>query len=235
MVLPGPTSSGKSALCAQFAIAYAKQGMRVLYVPLEMSARQVIKRAISAESGHSAESVRNMVMNRRDLRGISRDDKEVDAAMQSFSDSAFALANLDITVIDDVFDLDAILSTARAHASTKPLDVLCVDYPALMQMKGNYERRQLALAHASRSFKQFASEINGLVITPSQVNKDGCTREAADFENDANAIVRVDFHEDDETCRVVKIAKQRDGARGQELRLSWRGHTTSFISYQSQP
>ncbi len=34
LVIPGPTSSGKSALAAQICIAMAKQGARVLYVPL---------------------------------------------------------------------------------------------------------------------------------------------------------------------------------------------------------
>lgn len=228
LVIPGPTSSGKSALCAQLAIAYAKQGHRVLYVPLEMSARQVLKRAIASESGQSAENVRAMVMNNRDMRGISRDDSEVGKATKAFADAAGALTRLDLTVRDDIQDLDAILSTARSHAAEKPLDVLCVDYPALMAMRGNFERRQLALAHASQSFKRFASEMNGLVITPSQVNKDGGTREAADFENDANAILAVRFSEKDETQRVVTIAKQRDGERGQTLRLAWHGATTSF-------
>ena len=235
LVIPGPTSSGKSALSAQICISLAKQGMRVLYVPLEMSAKQVLTRALAAESGYNADSVRSMVLHGRDARGISRSEDDTIEAVNAFSAGAQRVAALDFTVRDDVRDLDGILAMARGHAAQKPLDALCVDYPALMAMKGNFERRQLALAHASQSFKRFAGEIRGVVITPSQVNKEGGTREAADFENDANAILRVDFSENDDTQRIVQIAKQRDGERGQLVPVHWHGPTTSFRENQPDP
>ncbi len=235
LVIPGPTSSGKSALSAQICISLAKQGHRVLYVPLEMSAKQVLTRALAAESGYNADSVRHMVLHGRDTRGISRSESEVVDAVNAFTAGAQTVASLDLTVRDDVRDLDGILAMARGHAAQKPLDALCVDYPALMAMRGNFERRQLALAHASQSFKRFAGEIRGVVITPSQVNKEGGTREAADFENDANAILRVDFSENDDTQRIVQIAKQRDGERGQLVPVHWHGATTSFRENQIDP
>lgn len=227
LVIPGPTSSGKSALAAQICIAMAKQGARVLYVPLEMSAKQVLTRAIASESGWNAERVRGITIaaSRQNNPALDKDARE---AQVKFSEGAYKIANLDLTVRDDITDLDGILAMSRAHAAEKPLDVLCVDYPALMSMRGTFERRQLALAHASQSFKRFASEIRGLVITPSQVNKDGGTREAADFENDANAILAVSFDPDNESKRIVRIAKQRDGERGQALPLEWHGSTTCF-------
>lgn len=234
LVIPGPTSSGKSALSAQICISLAKQGMRVLYVPLEMSAKQVLTRALASESGYNADSVRNMVLNNRDLRGFSRSEEEIAKATDAFSAGAQAIANLDFTVRDDVRDLDGILAMARGHAAHKPLDALCVDYPALLQIKGNFERRQIALAHSSQSFKRFAGEIRGLVITPSQVNQHGGTREAADFENDANAILRVEFKEGDDTERIVQIAKQRDGERGQLVPVHWHGPTTCFRENENQ-
>lgn len=234
VVIPGPTSSGKSALAAQICIALAKQGRRVLYVPLEMSAKQVLTRALAAESGWNADAVRSMVLTNRDSAGRWHSEDTVKEAVASFTAGAQAVAGLDLTVRDDVRDFDGILAMARGHAAHKPIDVLCVDYPALMAMKGNFERRQLALAHASQGFKRFAGEIKGVVITPSQVNKDGGTREAADFENDANAILRVDFKEGDDTERLIQIAKQRDGERGKLVPMHWHGATTSFRENQNR-
>ena len=75
--------------------------------------------------------------------------------------------------------------------------------------------------------KRLADELKCIIITPSQVNKEGVSREAADIENDANSVIAIDYNKDDGE-RKIRIDKQREGASGIEIPLEWNGPLTKF-------
>lgn len=223
LVVPGPTSSGKSALVSNIAVSMLRYGRRGAYFTLEMSAKQTLKRAIADVSGHSPEFVRKISLDQR----YEFSDKVVQI-QKEFMAGVEKVASFDLVMFDKIQTLGAVLSTCRALHAIKPLDFVVIDYIQLLGSGSKFATRQLELAHISKSLKLFASELDALVMTPSQVNKEGVTREAADLENDANAILTIVVKEDE--GREVWIGKQREGDRNKQLNLTWNGSITKFIS-----
>lgn len=223
LVVPGPTSSGKSALASNIAVSMLQNGRRGAYFPLEMSSKQTLKRAIADVSGHSPEFVRKISLDARfDY------SPKVQAIQEEFMEGVQKVANFDFLMFDNITNINGILGTCRALHAVKPLDFIVVDYIQLLKSGSKYATRQLEIADMSRTLKLFAGEMNALVITPSQVNKEGGTREAADLENDANAILSIVVTDDDN--REVWIGKQREGQRNVQLPLTWNGSITKFVS-----
>ena len=114
------------------------------------------------------------------------------------------------------------------------MDVILIDYIQLLSVEGKFGSRQLELGHATQSLKRLADELNCIVLIPSQVNKQGVSREAEDIENDSNSILSISYDKEAGE-RTVIIDKQREGTSGVTLPLNWNGALTKIETVAETP
>jgi replicative DNA helicase len=113
----------------------------------------------------------------------------------------------------------------RIRDVTGRLDLIVIDY--LQIVKGERmrnESREQEVARISMGAKQLAKKFGVPVVTASQLNGNGETRESRSLEQDADALL---FIADD----GVKIGKMRNAKRDQVLHLFMHGSKQKFLSY----
>lgn len=231
LMITAPTSCGKSALSFQMAFQAAMRGHRIALYPLEMKQKQSLKRAIAQLSGYNAEFVRKLAINAK----TEAQNQQAQKAVRDFADAASTVINMRPHMRDDLHSIEAITADIRAEHAVNPIDFIVIDYLQLIQTGKRYERRQLELASITQGLKQLAQSLDCVICVPSQVNKEGGTREAQDAENDASALIKIHADQNDAGDihpGRVEIWKQREGARHVDLPLKFNGLLTRF-EYQA--
>ena len=223
VAITGATGSGKSSLGSQIVISMALAGANALFFPLEMSSKQCLKRAIADVSGRNVEAARYQM--RCALR--SGDQSGTQEMQQDIASAVGKLIGANLSLPKSARTLASIVAECRTAAAKKPLDVVLIDYIQLLHVEGKFGSRQLEIGYATQTLKRLADELNCIIITPSQVNKQGTAREAEDIENDSNSVLRI-IYDKESGDRSVVIGKQREGVSGVELRLKWNGSLTRF-------
>lgn len=229
LVISAPTSCGKSALADQFAINVALAGNRSAIYTLEMLQRQTLKRAIARLSGENTDFIRRIVANAKFSGGQPSDF--VMTKVADFKGAVVKISKLALHIRDDLFRIESILADIRAEYGRKPIDFIVIDYLQLIQASGKFERKQLQIAAITQGLKALAKELNCVICLPSQVNKDGGTREAQDAENDASALIKIHPKENEEgdiEPGRISVWKQREGARHIDLPLVFNPSITRF-------
>lgn len=227
LIITAPTSCGKTALGTQISYSLAKHQHRIALYPLEMAQRQVMKRAIAQMGGHNADFVRKIA---KENIGKPVASEYATKIVGEFVETARALAALDIHLRDDLFRWDQIRNDIRQEHARKPFTFILIDYLQLVQSNGRHERKQLQIAEITQGAKLLAGELECIVCLPSQVNKDGGTREAQDAENDASALIKIhplEGKDEPEPGRVT-VWKQREGQRHIDLCLKFNPDLTRF-------
>lgn len=234
LIVSAPTSCGKTALSAQMAWGVAMAGGRVAVYPLEMAQKRMLRRAIAQLGGMNADFVRSVVVRQR--QGLIGEDKAA-KIVADFMATARTIKNLKLHVRDDVSNWEQIRADLRTEHAREPFAFVMIDYLQLIKTQRQYERRQLAIAEITQGAKLLAKELDCVICMPSQVNKEGGTREAQDAENDADALVKIHPEEDqngDVRPGRVSVWKQREGERHIDLPLTFNGLLTRF-EYRDQP
>lgn len=227
LIISAPTSCGKTALASQIALQLAKEGRRVAMYPLEMAQRQMLRRAIAQIGGHNADFVRKLV-RQADPMNPSQKTRQI---VGEFVETAKAVIRFGLHIRDDLFRWDQIRADLRTEHAKRPFAFAMIDYLQLIQTGTRHERKQLAIAEITQGAKMLAKELDCIICIPSQVNKEGGTREAQDAENDASALVKIHGEEDasgDVHPGRVSIWKQREGQRHVDLPLQFNGLLTRF-------
>lgn len=236
LIISAPTSCGKSALADQFAINVAMSGKRSAIYTLEMMQRQTLKRAIARISGDDVDFVRRIVRNANLSGGEPSEFVRTKAA--KFKETAVTISKLALHIRDDLFRIESIVADIRAEHGRKPIDFIVIDYLQLIQSSGKFERKQLQIASITQGLKALAKELDCVICMPSQVNKEGGTREAQDAENDASALIKI-HPKDNDTGDIepgrISIWKQREGARHIDLPLVFNPQITRFDYAADKP
>lgn len=113
----------------------------------------------------------------------------------------------------------------RIKDVTGGLDLIVIDY--LQIVKGERHRgesREQEVARISMGAKQMAKRFSVPVVTASQLNSTGETRESRSLENDADTLL---FIADD----GLKVGKMRNAKRNQVLKLFMHGSKQKFLPY----
>ncbi|TWU39151.1 Replicative DNA helicase [Novipirellula aureliae] len=153
------TSIGKSGLCLQAANNIALAGGRVLYLSLEMPAIELAFRCL----GNTAKVDSQRIAN----RDITEDDRvHLIDALEKYRDAGL--------FIDDNPNQTAagIASAARSRAASTGLNALFVDHIGLIGYPPGQKRNE-AIADASRSMKRLSKELNIPVFMACQINRKG--------------------------------------------------------------
>jgi replicative DNA helicase len=239
VVIAGRPGMGKSSLATQIALHIGKRfEARSLLFSLEMSAKELTRRLISAESGIPEARLKTANIREDEWPGYY-------AAIQTVS----ALP----IVIDDAGSLTP--SQMRTKAMKlyleQGLDLIIVDYLQLMRGDGKYNgNRVQEVSDLSRSCKLLARELNIPVISLSQLSR-ACEqrgdkrpmlsdlRESGSIEADADEVLfiyRDEIYNPDTkfpSIAEIIVAKHRGGPTNC-VSVYFKKHLTHFVDLETR-
>jgi replicative DNA helicase len=233
IIVAARPSMGKTAFALNVgrnaAIDYGK---KVAIFSLEMTARALALRLLSAEARVDASAFRKGFISPHDYQKLSR------------AAASLSLAHLHL---DDSTVMSALQMRAKARRlqAEHGLDLVIVDYLQLVQGDRRIDSREQEISEISRGLKALAKELHIPVIALSQLNRGPEQRGAEDkrpiladlresgaIEQDADVIgfiYRDSFYnpEADEAEAELIIRKQRNGPTG-TVHLSFLGRYALF-------
>jgi replicative DNA helicase len=210
---------GKTTMMVQTALRMAKHG-RVVFVSGEMTASQIVAVAVSnlGQVDMSPEAIRRRKMN-QDADGVVR----VKAGLE-------ALKTMQLYIVDHKAPSLADLNLYCQQY--KPMLLVC-DYLQIMKSPENAQNREQEVARNAQGLKSIAMEHQCAVMTGSQLNRDGQTRESdAPFhhcdvfmriepQNDANGSVDLSVK--------INVLKNRGGIT-RSVEALFRRHLATFAA-----
>lgn len=242
VILAARPSMGKTAFALNLALNVARfndEGEAAVVVfSLEMPARHLISRMVSAQSSIKSDFLRS---------GRLDDDQ-----MNELHVAANALSQLNMYIDDSsTITMPEIFSKCRKLKAENRLDMVVIDYIQLITGRGGTESRQQEVSEISRSLKQLAREMDVPVIGLSQLSRSvekrdvkipqlSDLRESGSIEQDADIVMflyREDYYQNqgDEEERderevketLLKISKHRNGALA-DLTLQFNPSISKF-------
>ncbi len=224
IVLAGRPGMGKSAMLLSIAanILHADAKKRIAFFSLEMSAEQLVQRAVSMESGLNLQALRQP----KRLLEFGGWGKFVKTAGDISSYQLF---------IDDRARLTPRQIYSKVRKLTMgygPLDLIVVDYIQLMRVPGfKPSERVQEIGHISAFLKNLAKEFDVPVLAAAQLNRNveqrqdkrpvlSDLRESGSIENDADIVVfmyrDVVYNPDTDMPNLAEaiVAKHRNGPTG---------------------
>jgi replicative DNA helicase len=207
----GKPSRGKSVLMLQIAADFVLRGQTVAVFSLEMMAHEIIGRLVS-------------FCGRIDHGSITQPRQASKADLQRIKNAVANIAGSKLW-IDDVSNqsIESIITEAeRIRDMSGDIGLIVVDYLQLIRGHRNRgESREEEVARASGGLKQLAKAMQCPVLTGSQLNEQGQTRESRAIEQDSDCVL---FIVDD----GIKIGKMRNAQRDQVLSLTLDGAMQRF-------
>ncbi|MCH5266721.1 MAG: DnaB-like helicase C-terminal domain-containing protein [Lachnospiraceae bacterium] len=152
-VLGGRTGMGKTALAMNIAHYALVQDKKVIYISLEMSAQQVLKRMIPlvARVKYSAGEY------------DAQDSEKLMKAVEWSKEKAF--------VIDDMIQsIDEIICTKYEYLGYNEADLIVIDSLQLLEVSDEGDSRKQAMDSIGRKLKQFARKSGIPVLLISQLD-----------------------------------------------------------------
>jgi replicative DNA helicase len=214
-ILAARPSVGKTAFSFQMAKTLAEKGNNVLYISIEMSDKELLKRLLSTSSGINSNRIR-----------LPHTLKPED--FSKIVTSASELSSLPLYIDDKSSLLSDIIKKCIEMKESGKLDVVIIDYLQLIRIKGGGDNRDQQIGSITRSLKALSKELNVPIVVLSQLNRKAedhskpslsNLRESGSIEQDADNVVFL--HIDKNTSRTdtympieVIVAKQRNGSVG---------------------
>lgn len=236
ILLGGYASSGKTLLSIAMAMAQAKAGYRVGYYSLETSPEKMTDRQIAA--------LANVPLGRIKTREFSEAEwgRFAEAANCAASVCPFDIIRAAGSTVDDI----------AADAIGHGYQVIYVDYVQLVQAPGvRASNRYDVVTAVSQGLKTFAQSTNTAVVGLSQLSRPEKTRDKAgkpippsmrsfretgQLEQDADVafLIYPSNPDDNTSCRVFKIGKNKEGPRP-NVELAFHGDTQTMVELEPGP
>ena len=249
VIVAGRPAMGKTALAANIAFSLASSGRRVAFFSLEMSAKQLAARLISAAAEVSGSEALRGELSTAEMRLLVEAVRDLEDAPLFISDSS-------MTSTADV------AAQTRRLRSSAGLDAVFVDYLQLMSAGRESRNRVEEVGEITRSLKALARELEVPVVALSQLSRNveqrenkrpnlADLRESGSIEQDADVVMFVfreeyyllrsepdqedeakwgDWNHRMERARglaEIIVGKHRHGETG-TARLRFDGATTQF-------
>jgi replicative DNA helicase len=230
LVVGAQTSGGKSILLYQAALQALLAGKSVCIFSLEMPAKAILQRIASNLIGKSILSMREM-KGLSEWRGI--------ASVKDISSAITQLMSMNLTIRDDLSEVNEIAAEATRLASLGKADMIVVDYLQIVSMT-KADNREQAVSELSRRLKLVALKTKSCVVTASQLNDDGAVRESRAIGHNADFLVIIshpderkketNFRKKSETQSTsrIRIDKNRRGQRDVFIPVKMRGEISRF-------
>lgn len=212
----GKSSRGKSVLMIQIAANYIKLGKKVMIFSLEMMEDDILNRLACILGNLSYDVILKPTSSTRsDLLKFKK---------------AIEILNGSSLMIDCSAGqtLASIENETQMMADAEGIDLVIVDYMQIITSPHRHgENREREVARASAGLKQLAKKVKCAVITASQLNKDGGTRESEAIIQDSDVLLII--------CDDgVKVAKNRNGPRDIVVPIFLNGLFQKFEHQQYQ-
>ena len=238
ILLAARPAVGKTSLAMNIINNIALNGGSCAIFSLEMSAAQLMQRAICSTA---------MVSMSKALKG-ELSSKEWKLLLEAKDKLSKAKIYIDDSALNTPVD---ILSKCRRIKREHGLDVVMIDYLQLMS-SGNKrtDNRQTEVSEISRNLKIAAKELNVPIICLSQLSRAvegrkgnrpmlSDLRESGAIEQDADIVMFIHnpdkYLEDDNAIKqgIVEliVAKHRNGPQG-TVNVKWIGETTTFVNLE---
>lgn len=239
ILVPGDTGMGKSSMLISMATNMAQKDFKIAFFSLEMPNRQVFQRQVSAAT--------------RVPVSLFKQPHLMDQAQWAkYYENAGRLSELEIHIDDSGVTPMSLLSKCRRIQSMTGLDVVFIDYLALMGTDGVFNNETLRLASISRALKLIAIELDVVIIVAAQLNsKDVAKRQdkrptldlvrwSSDPNSDSDIVMfvyRDDYYNPDTSTKPniveIIIAKQREGSTG-VIDLYWQADLMTMRNLERQ-
>ncbi len=224
IVLAARPSVGKTSLAAQVALNVAALGRPVLVLSQEMTAGDLVDRAIANLGRVHLDHLMTGKLTEDDWLCVTQ-AADVATRLPLSIDDQPALTLLDIR------------AKARQVQQRGGLALLIVDYLQLCSSTSGFDKRHHQIEQISRGMKQLAKELDVCVLLLSQLNRErgepelDNLKESGAIEEDADTVIMLHpmgIAPDDGMLVLAKIPKNRQGRRGR-LALSLHGKTQRWV------
>jgi len=234
IVAAGRTSAGKTVIGAQQAAHAAKFGHRTLFISLEMSVPEMLKRFLAMIA-----RVRHADLQAGDLNAQQR---------HAVQEAAMRLSTWPLEITTDYRTLDAIASKVLEERKRgNPYRLVVVDYLQLIGANSKFDNRVQEVSAISRGLKLCARENECTVLALSQLSRASESRqgdheprlsdlrESGSIEQDADVVMfihRPELYKPNEPAlkNIAKmiVGKHRNGAIG-SFDLVWVPQHVTFM------
>ena len=235
IILAARPSMGKTALALNIAEHVAmNQNKGVLFVSLEMAARELGERLVISLSKINGHRLRNGTLSEREF--------------QKVVEQAGRLGETPLLVDDSPSrNVTEISAAARRAQRRHGLGLIVIDYLQLIEPDNANDSRQEQVARIARRLKGMARDLKVPVLCLAQVNRQAADarehrprlshlRESGAIEQDADVVMFIhrdayfrttDDSERDDTDAEVIVAKQRNGPV-ETIHLVWKKENMRF-------
>lgn len=240
VMIAADTGMGKSALLLDIITNAAKDGHKSALFTLEMTEQQMFQRKVAAESKVPVSQLKNP-------QNMKQDE------WVKYYDALGRLSELPVHIDESAFITPMqLLSKCRRLQATTGLDIVAVDYLALMGADGVHNNETLRLGSISRALKLIAKELHVILVVCAQLNAKQIgqrqdkrpqltdLRFSSDPNNDSDVVLfiyRDEYYNPDTSERPnigeVTCAKQREGFLF-TADLFWQAAFATFKSLQRQ-
>ena len=213
----GPSSSGKSVLMYQVASKFLGIGKVVAIFSAELMTREIVGRLVCQRASIPYSAITTprevlkaeMVKIQTAVRDMRKTRMWIDASGGQ--------------------SLDSIASEAeRIRDIETRIDLIVVDYIQIIRgIRNKGDSREQEIASISGGLKQLAKKMNCPVITGTQLNDDGKTRESRAIEQDSDVLLII---QDD----GILLKKVRNGKRDQTINLALDGSAQRFRYFRPE-
>lgn len=152
-------STGKTAFALNIALNLYKQGRRIMFFSLEMTARMIYNRILSNALGFRYSDIQSERLNEREV-----------AAAKAYLENTKFKDNF--LLLDDVYTVENICAKIM---EVKP-EMAFVDFLQCVSSSGNYNDERQKINHISAELKRVAKRTGCIVVALSQVSRTGENR-----------------------------------------------------------
>lgn len=218
------TGAGKSIFAVNVALETAKAGNSVLYLSLEMSTEEQVKRAMFCWSGVESHRLKKCTLTKEDWAALTAAGVELSKLDFIWDDSC------GITIEE----IEARIERRIGSTTLPPLAVVVIDHILLIRGSNQRQDRRNQVTAITGRLKEIAKKYNIAILALTQLNRAVEARnvkdkrpqisdmqESGSTEQDADVIMllyRQDYYERDKTKhnRIMEVnaAKVREGAPG---------------------
>jgi replicative DNA helicase len=211
MTIASETGGGKSIELVQASVTNLLEGKSVVFFSLEMSAQDILTRMACNIAGYE-------IREPEDYKNANQHE------IMKINSALLQLSKLPLEIVDDVDDLEDILSISRRFIGEKKADVIAVDYIQIISYD-KIESREGQISEITRQLKVLAQKNKVVVMTASQLNDDGKLRESRAIGQHSNQVVYIE-HIKEKSKIVVK--KNRRGLKNYTFDIKMRGEISKL-------
>ncbi len=221
IILAGRPSMGKTAVALSTALAGARAGLGTLFISLEMSVEELMKRAISDlifEYGQSAsfDNVKRGQFGAFDRNRLSDVRRQLaEWPMTIRQEAGLRLGRLAMLIRR---------TKRQMEAKGRRLDIVFIDYLGLVKTDTRAHKRYEEVSEVSRTIKQIARELDVAIVLLAQLNREverredkrpqlSDLRDSGEIEQDADTVVFV--------YREQYYLERAEPSTGDKRRVDW--------------